>query len=187
MKAEDVFGGIAAVVNRHPKGVLAVMTVLAIIAVGFMTAIPSQTMSDEYMDKQSPAGIVYNLYNNRYGQDTYILLIKAPDPADPELLNQLLLLEKQIGRTDHVSSVSSIADVVAANHGGTIPGTTAEVQAIINLLPPIHRQSMYLTGRPYWPMSSSTRVYPPTLRRISSRSWWLPSTRQPSRPGCQSN
>ncbi len=146
MKAEDVFGGIAAVVNRHPKGVLAVMTVLAIIAVGFMTAIPSQTMSDEYMDKQSPAGIVYNLYNNRYGQDTYILLIKAPDPADPELLNQLLLLEKQIGRTDHVSSVSSIADVVAANHGGTIPGTTAEVQAIINLLPP-DTQAEYVPDR----------------------------------------
>ncbi len=136
MKAEDVFGGIAAVVNRHPKGVLAAMTVLAIIAIGFMAAIPSQTMSDEYMDKQSPAGIVYDLYNNRYGQDTYMLLIKAPDPTDPVFLNELLLLEKQIGRIEKVSSVSSLADAIAANHGGTIPGTTAEVEAIIDRLPP---------------------------------------------------
>jgi hypothetical protein len=136
MKGEYLFGSVAVVVNRYPKGILAVMLVLAMIAIGFMTTIPSQTMSDEYMDKQSPAGIVYDLYNNRYGQDSYILLIKAPNPADPEFLTDLLLLEEQIGRINRVSSVVSIADIVAENHGGTIPGTSAEVQEIIDNLPP---------------------------------------------------
>lgn len=136
MNAEDLFGGVAAVVNRYPGAILAVMIVLAVIATGFMASIPTQTMSDEYMDKQSPAGIVYNLYNNRYGQDSYILLIKAPNPADPRFLAQLLLLEKQIGRINRVSSVSSIADVVAEKNGGVIPGSTAKVMEIIDLLPP---------------------------------------------------
>ena len=136
MKGEDLFGGVAGVVNRYPKGILAVMVVLAIIAMGCMTLIPTQSMSDEYMDKQSPLGIVYDIYNNRYGQDTYILLIKVQNPSDPEFLNQLLILEEQIGRINRVSSTASLADIVAENHGGTIPGTSAEVQAIIDQLPP---------------------------------------------------
>ena len=136
MMAEDLFGSIATLVNRSPKGILAVMVVLAIIAMGFMTIIPTQSMSDEYMDKQSPAGIVYDLYSNRYGQDSYILLVKAPNPADPVFLNDLLVLEEQIGRINRVRSVDSIADIVAGYHGGTIPGTSAEVQAIIDQLPP---------------------------------------------------
>ena len=135
MKGEDLFVGVAGVVNRYPKGILAVMVVLAIIAMGFMTLIPTQSMSDEYMDKHSPLGIVYDIYNNRYGQDTYILLIKVPNPADPEFLDQLLVLEEQIGRINRVSSTVSLADIVAENHGGTIPGTSAEVQAIIESAP----------------------------------------------------
>ena len=140
MKVEDLFGGVAGIVNRYPKAILSVMLVLAVIAMFFMMAIPAQTMSDEYMDKQSPDGIIYNLYNNRYGQDTYILLIKGTSPNDPELLNDLLILEKQIGRINRVSSTLSIADVVAANNGGNIPGTSAQVQAIIDNLPAETRQ-----------------------------------------------
>jgi hydrophobe/amphiphile efflux-3 (HAE3) family protein len=136
MVGEDLFGGVAVLVNRHPKGVLAMMVALAIVAIAFMSAIPTQTMSDEYMDKQSPAGIVYDLYNDRYGQDSYVLLIKAPNPADPVFLNQLLILEEQIGRIDRVSSVSSVADIVAGAHGGTVPATSTEVWAIIETLPP---------------------------------------------------
>ena len=53
MMGEKLFGGIAGFVNRHPKGILAAMVLLAIIATFFMASIPMQTMSDEYMDKQS--------------------------------------------------------------------------------------------------------------------------------------
>ncbi|MEI6293589.1 MAG: hydrophobe/amphiphile efflux-3 (HAE3) family transporter [Methanomicrobiales archaeon] len=140
MKVEGLFGGIGGVVNRYPKAILAIMIILAVIAIFFMAAIPSQTMSDEYMDKQSPAGIIYDLYNNRYGQDTYILLIKGSSPSDPELLNDLLILEKQIGRINRVSSTISIADIVAESNGGNIPGTSAEVQEIIDSLPVETRQ-----------------------------------------------
>nr|WP_319375214.1 hydrophobe/amphiphile efflux-3 (HAE3) family transporter [uncultured Methanoregula sp.] len=135
MSVEGMYGGVAAFVNRYPKAILAIMVILAIIAIGFMTMIPSQTESDAFMDKQSSSGVVYNLYNNRYGQDTYILLIKAPDQTDPELLNRILLLEKQIGRISQVSSTASVADIVAANHGGTIPATREEVKQIIASLP----------------------------------------------------
>lgn len=136
MKTEDVFGGIAVFVNHHPKEIFVVMLVLAAISLFFAGHIPTQALSDEYMDKQSSAGIIYDLYNNRYGQDTYILLIKTPDPGDPVLLNQLLVLEKQLSRISHVDSVHSVADIVAQYHGGTIPGTSAEVWAIIDRLPP---------------------------------------------------
>jgi uncharacterized protein len=142
MKVEDLFGGVAGLVNRYPKAILAVMVILAVIAMFYMTAIPTQTMSDEYMDKQSPSGIIYDLYNDRYGQDTYMLLIEGTNPNNPELLNDLLVLEKQIGRINRVSSTLSIADVVAANNGGTIPGTSAQVQAIIDRLPAETKQQL---------------------------------------------
>ena len=116
------------------------MTVLAVIAMFFMVTIPPQPMSDQYMDKQSPAGIIYDLYNNRYGQDTYILFVKGGSPSDPELLNDLLILEKQIGRINRVSSTVSIADIVAGNNGGIIPSTSAEVNEIIDSLPEEIRQ-----------------------------------------------
>lgn len=135
MKVEDLFGRVANVVNSYPKAIIAVMLVLAVIAIIFMVTIPPQTESDEFMNKHSPSGMVYDLYNNRYGQDSYVLLITASNPTDPGLLRELLVLEKQIKRINHVSSAVSIADVVAEYHGGTIPGTEAEVNAIIEKLP----------------------------------------------------
>jgi len=132
---QSLFGPVARLVNRHPKPVLAVMVLLAIAAIFCATLIPSQESSDQYIDKNSPTGIIYDTYSNRYGEDTYILVIQGSDLSDPELLNDLLVLEQQIRRIDHVSSVVSLADVVAANHGGTIPSTSAGVTAIINALP----------------------------------------------------
>lgn len=136
MKIEDLFSRVANVVNSYPKAIIAVMLVLAVIAIIFMATIPPQTESDEFMNKHSPSGMVYDLYNNRYGQDSYVLLITASNPTDPGLLREILVLEKQIKRINHVSSAVSIADVVAEYHGGTIPGTEAEVKAIIDKLPP---------------------------------------------------
>jgi len=132
---QALFGPVARLVNRHPKSILIVMVLLVIAAVFCATMIPSQESSDQYVDKNSPAGIVYDTYNNRSGEDTYILVIQGSDLSDPELLNDLLVLEQQIRRIDRVGSVASLADVVAANHGGTIPSTSAEVTAIINALP----------------------------------------------------
>jgi uncharacterized protein len=145
-KIKALFKPVARLVNRRPKAILAVMVLLAIAALFCATMIPAQESSDQYLDKNSPAGIIYDLYNNRYGQDTYILMIQASDTSDPDLLNDLLVLEKQIRRIDHVGSAVSIADIVAQNHGGTIPGTSAEVTAITNALPADTR-STYLPDK----------------------------------------
>jgi hydrophobe/amphiphile efflux-3 (HAE3) family protein len=140
MRWINPFAVIAGVVNRFPRAVLAAMVALAIVAMVFMAAIPPYTISDEYMDKNSPAGVVFDTYSARYVQDTYILLIHAGDITDPELLSDLLILEEQISRIDKVSSTITIADVVAQYNGGVIPGTSAEVQATIDSLPPDMRQ-----------------------------------------------
>ena len=145
-KTDALFSPVAHLVNHRPKAILAAMVLLAIAALFCATMIPSQESSDQYLDKNSPAGIIYDLYNNRYGQDTYILVIQGSDLSDPDLLNDLLVLEKQIRRIDHVGSAVSIADIVAQNHGGTIPGTSAEVTAITNALPADTR-STYLPDK----------------------------------------
>jgi len=77
MRWINPYAVVAGVVNRFPRAVLAVMVALAIVAIVFMGAIPSYTISDEYMDKSAPAGVVFDTYSNRYMQDTYILLIHA--------------------------------------------------------------------------------------------------------------
>src|SRR5690606_21190577 len=140
MRWINPYAVVAGVVNRFPRAVLVTMVALAIVAVVFMGAIPPYTISDEYMDKNAPEGVVFDTYSNRYMQDTYILLIHAGDITDPELLSDLLILEEQIRRIDAVSSTTTVADVVAQSNGGVIPGTRAEVQAIIDSLPPDMRQ-----------------------------------------------
>ena len=84
MRSINPFAGIASFVNRFPRAILVAMVALVIVAIVFMGAIPPYTISDEYMDKNSPAGVVFDTYSARYVQDTYILLIHAGDITDPE-------------------------------------------------------------------------------------------------------
>ncbi len=139
MRWINPYAVVAGVVNRFPRAVLVTMVALAIVAVVFMGEQFRPIQSRTSMDKSAPE-VVFDTYSNRYMQDTYILLIHAGDITDPELLSDLLILEEQIRRIDAVSSTTTVADVVAQSNGGVIPGTRAEIQAIIDSLPPDMRQ-----------------------------------------------
>jgi uncharacterized protein len=176
MRFINPFEAVARFVNRFPRAVLATMVVLVIVAMVLMGAIPPYTISDEYMNKNSPEGVVFDAYSGRYMQDTYILLIHSGDITDPELLSDLLLLEKQINRIDQVNSMVTIADVVAQFNGGVIPGTNAEVQATIDRLPPdIRRQFVpdpqtllgYIVLDQGLPTDASFKIEPVVVKTIN--------------------
>jgi uncharacterized protein len=104
------------------------MLVIFVIAGYFMTGLQSQSMSDQYLDKSTPKGIIYDQYNNNFVSDTYILLIQTSNPTDYDFMNDLLIMEEQIERLDYISSATSVADVLKDMNGGVLP----ENQELIN-------------------------------------------------------
>jgi hydrophobe/amphiphile efflux-3 (HAE3) family protein len=176
MRWINPFAVVAGIVNRFPVAILVAMVALAIVAMMFMGAIPPYTISDEYMDKNSPEGVVFDAYSARYMQDTYILFIHAGDITDPALLSDLLILEDQIRRINQVNSTITIADVVAQSNGGVIPGTSAEVRAIIDRLPPDTRQQFvpdpqtllgYIVLDQGLPTDASFKIEPVVVKTIA--------------------
>ncbi|EHQ35600.1 efflux RND transporter permease subunit [Methanoplanus limicola] len=123
------------IINRHPKTILLLLVVLFICAGYFTTYIKSQNMSDQYLDKSTPKGIIYDQYNDNFVSDTYILLIQTANPADYELLKDLLILEEQINRLDYIKSSTSIADIVSEMNGGVLPDNNKDINELISLLP----------------------------------------------------
>lgn len=131
----SVYGRIGGGIYRHPRTIIAVMLVVFVIAGYFTTGLQSQSMSDQYLDKSTPKGIIYNQYNNNFVSDTYILLIQTSNPTDYELLSNLLVMEEQIKRLDYISSTTSIADVLMEMNGGVLPENQELTDEYISMLP----------------------------------------------------
>ena len=111
------------------------MLVIFVFAMYFMTGLQSQSMSDQYLDKSTPKGIIYDQYNSNFVSDTYILLIQTSNPTDYELMQDLLVMEEQIERLNYISSVTSVADVLKEMNGGVLPGDQELINEYLAMLP----------------------------------------------------
>lgn len=111
------------------------MVILFFAGIFVATGIQFQSSSDQYLDKSTPKGILYDQYNDEFVSDTYILLIQTADPADYTLLQNLLILEEEIGRLEYVTETNSLADVLKEFNGGVLPENPENAKEIIALLP----------------------------------------------------
>ncbi|ADN37492.1 efflux transporter, hydrophobe/amphiphile efflux-3 (HAE3) family [Methanolacinia petrolearia DSM 11571] len=111
------------------------MLVIFVLAMCFMTGLQSQSMSDQYLDKSTPKGIIYDQYNSNFVSDTYILLIQTSNPTDYELMQDLLVMEEQIERLNYISSATSVADVLKEMNGGVLPGDQELIDEYLAMLP----------------------------------------------------
>jgi hydrophobe/amphiphile efflux-3 (HAE3) family protein len=134
-RMNSAYGRIGEGIYRHPKTIIAIMLVIFIFAVYFMTGLQSQSMSDQYLDKSTPKGIIYNQYNNNFVSDTYILLIQTSNPTDYELMQDLLVMEEQIERLNYISSATSVADVLKEMNGGVLPQDQELIEEYLAMLP----------------------------------------------------
>lgn len=131
----SAYGRIGRGIYRHPRTIIAVMLVLFVFAGYFTTGLQSQSMSDQYLDKSTPKGIIYNEYNNNFVSDTYILLIQTSNPTDYDFMNNLLVMEEQIKRLNYISSTTSVADVLKEMNGGVLPENQELINEYLAMLP----------------------------------------------------
>jgi hypothetical protein len=133
---DQIFSVIAHTVNRRPKLVVGIVGVIFVIALVGMTMITMQTGNDTYMNKNSPEGVVNKEYTNTFNKDALILIIKTSDPLSPAVLNYMDRLETDIRQQQHISSASSVVDILKEENNGVLPQSTGEINALVNEMPP---------------------------------------------------
>lgn len=111
------------------------MAILFLAGLFAATGIQFESSSDQYLDKSTPEGILYDQYNDQFVSDTYILLIQTADPTDYTLLQDLLILEEEIRRLSYVTETNSLADVLTEVNGGMMPHNPEITKEILSLLP----------------------------------------------------
>jgi hydrophobe/amphiphile efflux-3 (HAE3) family protein len=133
---DQIFSAIAHFVNRRPKLVVALIGIIFIIALIGMTMITMATGNDTYLNKNSPEGIINTEYTNTFSKDALILIIQTSDPLSPAVLSYMDRLESDIQQQKHISSTSSVVDILKQENNGVLPQTKGEIDNLINQIPP---------------------------------------------------
>ena len=133
---DQIFSAIAHLVNRRRKLVVALIGVIFIIALFGVTMITMQTGNDTYMNKNSPEGVVNKEYTNTFNQDSLILIIETSDPLNPAVLSYMDRLESDIRQQQHITSASSVVDILKQENNGVLPQTKGEISTLVNQIPP---------------------------------------------------
>jgi hydrophobe/amphiphile efflux-3 (HAE3) family protein len=129
------FEGLAGLINRRPA--LVALLVLAIFVTGIagMTRLTMESGWKTYINEDSEKGVVYGEFVENFQADTIILIIESANPLDTGVLDYVDRLEMDIGQQKNIGSTLSVVDVLKAASGGTLPGSQAEIDRIVNALP----------------------------------------------------
>jgi len=133
---DRIFERLAQVINHHPKRVAAVIGIVFIIALYGVTFITMETGNNTYLDKDSTAGILNNHYTDTFSSNVLILIVETSDPLNPDVLNYLDGLERDINQQGNVVGSASIVDLLKSANGGVLPQSKAEIDRIVALIPP---------------------------------------------------
>jgi len=129
---KSIFTVLADTINNHPKTVAIVAVVIMVVAFYGAGMVTMATGTKTYIDVTTPEGSLVYQYENTYGSDMIFLMVEGENLYDPEVLEYLGTITDDLSNELHVTSVISIADVVKRSTGGTIPGSAAEIQAIVD-------------------------------------------------------
>jgi len=132
----QIFSAIAHTINRRPKLVVGLIAVVFVIALVGMTMITMQTGDDTYLNKNSQAGVINTEYTNTFNKDSLILIIETSDPLSPAVLNYMDRLETDIRQQQHITSMTSVVDVLKEENNGVLPQNPGEITTLVNQLPP---------------------------------------------------
>ncbi|MDD1692556.1 MAG: MMPL family transporter, partial [Methanoregula sp.] len=129
------FQWLAAVITTHPLAVAGVTIVLFLVALFGVTLVTMETGTDTYIDENTPRGALLSHYTDTYGSTALMLIFETNDIKDIETLTYIDALQADISNEQSVERVSGIVDLLKQGNGGTLPGSTAEVERIISRAP----------------------------------------------------
>ena len=140
------------------KGTVVIIPLALLLSIGGFVADPHvETETDEtkFGSQDLPAIQDYRtLEEVSSGFVSANLLIEAEDVTDPAILSWVLQVEQGInsGLPDEITGTSSIAALVMQATGGAMPQSSAEVKAVLSMLPEqtTSTTSMMTSPRPTW-------------------------------------
>jgi len=127
---------LAAAVNNHTWAVAGVAAAVFILALFGLSMVTMQTGDDTYVDKNTPRGALLAHYKDTYGSDAIMLIYEADSVRSPEVLRYIDHIQEDLRNERYVESVSGVVDLLKQANGGTLPASTAEIDAIIAQAPP---------------------------------------------------
>ncbi|MEN6609939.1 MAG: RND family transporter, partial [Methanoregulaceae archaeon] len=142
---EILFEKLAGFLIRRPKVIAAFIIVLIAISLYGMTSIAMDTSWKTYMQPDSAEGIIYNQYDQTYSSSSIILIVETDEPTSPVVLTYLDRLETTLLQQQNIVSASSIVDLMKLYNNGTVPTTQADVDRIVNQIPPATR-NLYMSS-----------------------------------------
>jgi hydrophobe/amphiphile efflux-3 (HAE3) family protein len=131
-----IFEGIARTINKRPLLVAALVFALFCVAIFGMTQLTMQTGWETYLDTHSEKGIIYSEYSDNFQSDSIILIIEASDPLNPDTLSYIDDLEADVRQQQNIKGTNSIVEVLKSANGGTLPASRAEIDTVVDSLPP---------------------------------------------------
>lgn len=127
---------LAGKVTTHPRMVAGVTVLIFLIALFGITLLSMETGSDTYIDEDTPRGALLSHYTDTYGSDAIMLIFETNNIKDIETLRYIDRLQADIANEQYVERVSGIVDLLKQGNGGTLPSSSAEVNQIIDRVPP---------------------------------------------------
>lgn len=130
------FDWLATAITTRPLIVAGVTVMIFLIALYGVTLVAMETGSDTYIDKNTPRGALLSHYTDTYGSDAIMLIFEIDDIKNIENLRYIERLQADIADEQNVERVSGIIDLLKQGNGGTLPGSSVEVNQIIGRTPP---------------------------------------------------
>jgi hydrophobe/amphiphile efflux-3 (HAE3) family protein len=102
-------------ITRNPAVIITVAVLMTLGSLHYAQYIESQGMTTEsFVSKDSSLYQLYDhLYQENFGTDGNMILIEGDDVAKASVLSASLRLSDHLKKVEHVTDVSSIADIVA--------------------------------------------------------------------------
>ena len=102
-------------ITRNPVIIIAIAVLMTLGSFHYAQNIESQGMTTEtFVSKDSALYQLYDhLYQENFGSDGNMILIEGDDVAKADVLSASLRLSDHMKKVEHVTGVSSIADIVA--------------------------------------------------------------------------
>ena len=130
------FDWLAYQVTRHTWIVAGVALVIFLISLYGTTLVTMQTGNEAYLDKNTPRGALLAHYTDTYGSDAIMVIIESDDVTRIETLWYIDRLLNHIRNQQSVESASGIVTLLKQSNNGVLPGSSAEISAIIQKAPP---------------------------------------------------
>jgi hydrophobe/amphiphile efflux-3 (HAE3) family protein len=121
---------IADIVVKKPKMVLIVVALMVVAALVGTSFIVMETGSETYLDPDTPRSMLLSEYTETFQSESIMLLIESDDVLNLETLRYLERLEGEIANERYITGTSSIVSLLQQRNGGTLPRSSAEVNAI---------------------------------------------------------